>query len=179
MGDGNAGPLVAMTERPTIGGRAWPSVILSNREHEFSFALWCNSTLGLLCHWWKANKTQAGRGSTPVTGIPHIPTIDLRQLSDHQHQAARRFFERIADLRLLPFDQMDEDPHRAELDRGLLVEVLGLDAALCSQHGPLDLLRRQLASEPQVHGDKKTRIVFTESGETTVSREASRVGPGV
>ena len=64
--------VVAMTERPCIGGRAWPSVIL-DPDHEYAFALWCNSTLGLLLHWWTANKTQSGRGTTTVTGIPRHP----------------------------------------------------------------------------------------------------------
>ena len=39
--------IVAMTDRPCIGGRAWPSVIFENREHEYAFALWSDSTLGL------------------------------------------------------------------------------------------------------------------------------------
>ena len=39
-----------MTERPCIGGRAWPSVIFEKPEHEYAFALWCNSTLELLMH---------------------------------------------------------------------------------------------------------------------------------
>ena len=48
--------IVAMTERPCIGGRAWPSVIFEKPEHEYAFALWCNSTLGLLMHWWVATR---------------------------------------------------------------------------------------------------------------------------
>ena len=54
--------IVAMTERPCVGGRAWPSVIFQNPDHEYPFALWCNSTLGLLLHWWVANKTQSRQG---------------------------------------------------------------------------------------------------------------------
>ena len=71
-----------------IGGRAWPSVIFENPEHEYAFALWCNSTLGLLLHWWTANKTQSGRGTTTVTAIPHIPTLDVRSLTAEQHARA-------------------------------------------------------------------------------------------
>lgn len=64
--------IVAMTPEPALGGRAWPSVVFADASHEFSFALWCNSTLGLLCHWWMSNKTQEGRGTTTVTSIPAI-----------------------------------------------------------------------------------------------------------
>ena len=161
--------IVAMTERPAIGGRAWPSVILRDQEHEYAFALWCNSTLGLL-HWWTANKTQAGRGTTTVTAIPRIPALDVRSLSPRQHEAAREAFEALRGARFLPFDQIDEDPARAELDRRLLLDVLGLPPALCEDGGPLALLRRKLAAEPQIHGGKRTRVVFEGGGERAERR---------
>ena len=155
--------IAAMTERPCVGGTAWPSVIFEDREHEYAFALWCNSTLGLLMHWWMANKTQSGRGRMTVTGIPNIPSLDTRALSAEQHNAAKDAFNAMRGLRFLPFDQIDEDPARAELDRRLLVDVLGLPESLCAENGPLDLLRRKLAREPQIHGEKKSRVVFDEA----------------
>ena len=162
--------IVAMTERPAIGGRAWPSVIFGDPEHEYAFALWCNSTLGLLLHWWTANKTQNGRGTTTVTAIPLIPALDVRALSPTQHEAAREAFEALRGVRFLPFDQIDEDPARAELDRRLLLDVLGLPPALCEDGGPLALLRRKLAAEPQIHGGKRTRVVFEGGGERAERR---------
>ncbi len=165
--------VVATTEQPSIGGRAWPTVIFEDRSHELTFALWCNSTLGLLCHWWMSNKTQAGRGTTTVSGLPSMSTLDLRALSATQHEAASRAFAALSSERFLPFDQMDEDPARTTLDRCLIVDVLGLDPSLCAVGGPLDRLRRKLAAEPQVHGDKQTRLVFTETGEDSVRRGSS------
>ena len=162
--------IAAMTERKCIGGRGWPSFIFSDTAHEYAFTLWCNSSLGLLLHWWLSNKTQGGRGSTPITSIPNIPTLDTRTLTDDQHAAAREAFEAMRELRFLPFDQIDEDPARAELDRRLLVDVLGLPASLCEPGGPIDLLRRKLAQEPQIHGGKKSRVVFTDDGEKTERR---------
>ena len=156
--------LVAMTERPCIGGMAWPSVQFGNPDHEYAFSLWCNSTLGLLMHWWVANKTQSGRGTLTVTGIPNIPTLNLLTLTDEQIAAAKAVFEELKERRFLPFDQIDEDPARAELDRRLLVDVLGLPESLVAPDGPIDLLRRKLAREPQIHGGKKTRVVFYEGG---------------
>ena len=158
--------IVAMTEQPSIGGRAWPSVVFADREHEFVFSLWCNSTLGLLCNWWMSNKTQAGRGCVTVTSIPLITAIDARALNTAQYRNAKNAFESLSKERLLPFDQINEDPVRAAIDRSLLVDVLGLNPALCSDRGPLDMLRRKLSAEPQIHGNKQTRVVFTEDGET-------------
>ncbi len=166
--------IVAMTERPCIGGTAWPSVIFEDANHEYAFSLWCNSTLGLLMHWWVSNKTQSGRGRTTVTGIPNIPTLDVRTLTDEQTAAAKSAFEDLSQEWFLPFDQIDEDPARAELDRRLIVDVLGLPESLCEPNGPIDLLRRKLAREPQIHGGKKTRVVFhrmPSSGEVTEGKQ--------
>ena len=162
--------VVAMTDRPCIGGRAWPSVVFARRDDEYAFSLWCNSTLGLLLYWWSSNKSQSGRGTVTVTSIPNIPTLDTRALTDERHAAAREAFEAMRELRFLPFDQIDEDPARAELDRRLLVDVLGLPASLCEPDGPIDLLRRKLAREPQIHGGKKSRVVFTDDGEKSQRR---------
>ena len=156
--------IVAFTERPCIGGAAWPSVIFENPDHEYAFSLWCNSTLGMLMHWWVANKTQSGRGRTTVTGIPNIPTFDVRTLTDEQVDAAKEVFEHLRERRFLPFDQIDEDPTRAELDRRLLVDVLALPESLIEPDGPIDLLRRKLSREPQIHGGKKTRWCFAKVG---------------
>ena len=170
--------IVAMTERPTLGGRAWPSVIFNDPEREYAFALWCNSTLGLLLHWWSSNKTQSGRGTTTVTGIPNISTLDIRTLTPEQHAAARTAFTAMHERWFLPFDQIDEDPARAELDRRLLVDVLGLPESLCAEHGPMDLLRRKLVQEPQIHGGKRSRVVFNEAvdahGNTTATEHNER-----
>jgi len=85
-------------------------------------------------------------------------------------QSPREAFEALADERLLPFDQINEDPARAELDRRLLVDVLGLSPQLCAPGGPMERLRTKLAAEPQIHSDKRTRVVFTDDGEIAAPR---------
>ena len=100
-----------------------------------------------------------------MTGIPKIPTLDVRTLTDEQKASAKTAFEALQERRFLPFDQIDEDPARAELDRRLLEDVLGLPQTLCEADGPIDLLRRKLAREPQIHGGKQTRVVFYAEGD--------------
>ena len=162
--------IVAMTDQRALGGRAWPSVIFGDPRHEIAFALWGNSTLGLLCHWWMSNKSQSGRGTTTILSVPAIPVLDVKTLSDNQLERAVREFDATKDVRLLPFDQIDEDEARADIDRRLLVNVLGLPADLCEPDGPMEHLRRKLAVEPQIRGGKQTRLVFTENGEESVPR---------
>ena len=162
--------IVAMTTRRCIGGRAWPSITTADPAHDYALCLWCNSTLGLVLHWWVSNKSQDGRGTTPIATIPNIPTLDTRALTDEQHAEAKRQFDLLSDERFLPFDQIDEDPARAKLDRAILVDVLGLPESLVDDGGPIDLIRRKLAREPQIHGGKKSRVVFTDEGEKSVGR---------
>ncbi len=45
------------TPRPTIGGRSWLSIKLASEKHEKALALWANTTLGLMLHWWHSNKS--------------------------------------------------------------------------------------------------------------------------
>ena len=157
--------IVAITDDPCLGGRAWPSIRFEEERHMYAFALWSNSTMGLLMHWWRANKSQSGRGSIPLSGIGRIESINVRALQPEQHATAKRVFEELSSERFLPFDQIDEDLARAELDRRLLVEVLGLPGELCEPGGAMELLRRKLAAEPQIHGGKKTRIIFEDLDE--------------
>lgn len=162
--------IVCLTGVPSLGGRAWPTVLFDNPVHEYAFALWCNSTLGLLCHWWMANKSQDGRGTSTVTSIPTFGTLNLRRLSPEQHEAARAVFDGLQGCRFLPFDQIDEDESRALLDRSLIEDVLGLPRELCAPNGPLEKLRAKIAREPQIHSGKKSRVVFTPDGEHSVRR---------
>ena len=156
---------VVITERPCIGGQAWPTIRLHDEAHEAAFVLWSNSTLGLLMYWWRANKRQSGRGNIGVSSIPDVYTLDTRRLTAAQHERARSAYEALRNERFLPLNQIADDDVRAELDRRLLVDVLGLPDSLCQAGGLLDLIRHKLALEPQVHGGKKKRVVFTDDGE--------------
>jgi len=162
--------LVAFTELPSLGGRAWPSIRFSNPSHDFVFVLWCNSTLGLMCHWWMSNKSQSGRGSITKTSIPLLPVLDFAALSDEQINNARECCLRLSHQRLLPFNQINEDPVRAELDRLFFEQVMGLPADFCSPNGPMVRLRAKLAREPQIDGNKQTRIVFEGDHENEIPR---------
>jgi hypothetical protein len=162
--------IVATTEQPTLGGRAWPTIVFNNDDFVPVFSLWCNSTLGLLCHWWMSNKSQEGRGTSTGTSILLFPTLDLSKISAKQLKTAKDVFADLAKERFLPFDQIDEDAARAVLDRRLLVDIIGLPSSLCDASGPMELLRKKLAAEPQIHANKQSRLVFTEDGEQNVSR---------
>jgi len=143
------------TSRPTIGGRAWPSILLNSPDQEKVLTLWANSSLGLLLHWWHANKQQAGRGSIGVSALGSLPVLDISKLSKKALSKAVAIFDEMKSRELRPVNEIDRDSVRHEIDTRLCTEVLGLPAEIIAPDGPLALLRQKLALEPSIHGGKK------------------------
>lgn len=150
---------VMFTEQNAIGVNKLPNVFFDNKIHEYAWTLWCNSTFGLLCHWYQSGKQQQGRGVLSRATFDAMPTLDVRQLHDEALTTAERIFNELKDQKILPFNQMDEDPVRHELDRLLLSEVLGItEAERPDVHEGLALLRKMLSKEPSIDGEKKSKV---------------------
>ena len=153
----NSQPLaVAFTEEETIGGSAWPNVIFDDERFDYTFAVWANSTLGLLNFWWHSSLQQTGRARISIRLAETLPVLDLRALSDEQHATARQIFDEFRDLELKPAYIADIDPNREKLDRRVIRELLGFDESVF--HGVRNLTAKWCA-EPSVHGGKKRPIV--------------------
>ena len=148
----NSQPLaVAFTDRPSIGGRAWPNITFDNQRFDYAFSLWANSTLGLFCFWWHSSRQQPGRGITTIRSAESLPILDLRALTDAQLATAETAFNEFRDLELQPVYLADADPNRALLDRRVVCDLLGFDEQI------YDSVRRLSAAwclEPSVHGGK-------------------------
>ena len=149
----NSQPLsVAITDYPTIGGRAWPNVIFSDARFDYAFAIWGNSTLGLMSHWWHANKQVAGRGAISIRSAETLPVLDLRTLSAEQLRRAETIFDEFRDLQLQPAYLADADPNRALLDRRVVCDLLGFDE---ETYTAVRRLAAKWCAEPSVHGGKR------------------------
>ncbi|MBI4288880.1 MAG: hypothetical protein HY671_10680 [Chloroflexi bacterium] len=142
------------TSKRTIGGRAWPSISLNSPDQERALTLWANSSLGILLHWWHANKQQAGRGSIGVSALDSLPVLDVTALSPQSLSKAAAIFEDMKHGELRPVNEIDRDAVRAEIDARIATEVLGFPPELVMPDGPLALLRRKLALEPSIAGGK-------------------------
>ena len=70
-------------------------------------------------------------------------------------QKAHEIFAEFRHHPLLPANEAYQDPVRADLDRAVLVRLLGLSDGI---EDSLRLLRNQWCAEPSVHGGKDTRI---------------------
>ena len=75
---------MCLTPEKCLGGRAWPNIVPGDERHEIPLLLWCNSTLGLLMHWWKGTRQQMGRSNMTITAIPDLPVLDPRTLTQEQ-----------------------------------------------------------------------------------------------
>ena len=142
------------TSKKTIGGRAWPSIKLTTIEHEKALVLWGNSSLGLLLHWWHANKQQAGRGSIGISSLESLPVLDVTALSKEALTKAVAIFDDMKHKELKPMNEIAHDAVRTEIDTRLATEVLGFPPELVAPDGPLALLRQKLALEPSITGSK-------------------------
>jgi hypothetical protein len=139
------------TPRPAIGGRAWLSVRLSSPEHEKALVLWANTSLGLLQYWWHANKATSGRGTIAKSALHDLSVLDVTALTPEQVAEAAKLFDELSSEPLLPFNEIDQDAARQELDQKFGRRVLGLAESIFVA---LELLRKKLAQEPSIRGQK-------------------------
>ena len=147
--------LALVTATPSVGVNRIPNIAFENPQHEIAFALWCNSTLGLMCHWIHSGKQQSGRGILTLKTLATTPTLDVRELSDEVLANAESIFERMKHKRMLPVNECAHDAVRAELDRCLLTEVLGITSDNVLES--MQTLREMLCAEPSIHGGKKSK----------------------
>ena len=143
---------VAFTDRESIGGRVWPNVIFSDSMFDYAFAVWGNSTLGLLSYWWHSSRQQSSKASMTIRSAESLPVLDLRSLTDEQLLMAEMIFEEFRDKDLLPAYLADADPNRALLDRRVICDLLGFGEDI---YMAVRRLSAKWCAEPSVHGGKK------------------------
>ena len=149
----NSQPLaVAFTEQKSMGGRAWPNTFFPNERYDYAFAIWGNSTLGLLSYWWHANRQVAGRGDITVTSAETLPVLDFRTLTDDQLATAKAIFDEFRALDLKPAYLADADENRAHLDKRVVCDLLGFGEDV---YQAVRFLAAKWCAEPSVHGGKK------------------------
>lgn len=161
--------LVATTERTAMGGSAWTVLRHDDERVCKAFAIWANSTLGLITHWTQAGKQQQGRSRVQVGAIKQIPVPDLPKLASAQLDWAQRAFEQLKDRDLLPACQAHADETRKAIDQAAL-EILGLFETHTAVATPqqttqdesalrsINNLRVEFSREPQIHGNNRQAL---------------------
>ena len=151
----NSQPLAAcLTQRRSLGGRAWPNFRPKEISWEIPILLWANTTLGLMSFWWHGTRQQQGRSTVTISRLPGLLTLDARQLDARQIEQCDRIFEAFSRRQFLPANEAYRDEARHELDSEMLCRALGLNAAVLER---VETMREQWCREPSVHGGKGTR----------------------
>ena len=152
-----------ITPDSCLGGVAWPSFLLDQRDFETALAVWANTTLGLIGHWWVGTRQQSGRARLSIKKLPDLPTLDCRELTAQQLEALAGVFEDFSDRAFRPANEACHDETRQQLDEVVFCDVLELDQAAGMSReellSSLSVLRDQWCAEPSVHGDKRASLV--------------------
>ena len=142
---------VAFTEFESAGGRVWPNIIFDDARFDYAFCIWGNSTLGLLSYWWHSTRQQSSKATITIRVASSLSMLDLRALTDAQLATAQAIFDDFRDKELQPAYLADADPNRALLDRRVICDLLGFDAAV---YQGVRRLAAKWCAEPSVHGGK-------------------------
>ena len=168
--------LAGTTAQSALGGRAWTALRHEDAPVRKAFALWWNSTLGMVVHWTRGQRTQVGRSPTQIGALRKIPCPRLDKLSEAALNVAVHGFDTLAQEKLLPARDAAKDPVRRQID-GAVSQMFeaqkraeASERALRSQRVPdsasfLDsgignatrALRKLWCAEPSVHGRKRSQ----------------------
>ena len=142
-----------LTPRACLGGRAWPNVRLHEKSHDALVVLWANTTLGLLAFWWAGSRQQAGRAVLTVSTLRDLILVNPVLAGADTLNRARRVLHDFRYRLFRPASEAASDPARADLDRAVLVDVLGQPPKLLKA---VAAVRHAWSAEPSVHGGKRT-----------------------
>ena len=146
--------LAAMTEHEAMGGRAWNALENNDIRVCKAFALWANSTFGMMVHWTQGQRTQAGRSTTQIGALGQIPCPKLDKIGDDKLDLAADNFDELVSRKLSPACQAHADQTRQEIDAAV-VRMLGLPQGA---NETVDKLRFLWCSEPSVHGHNRQAV---------------------
>ena len=166
--------LVATTECAAMGGRAWAALRHDDERVCKSFALWANSTLGLIVQWTQGGKQQLGRSLVQVRAIPKIPVPNLSKLPCEALESAAHAFDDLCDCELRPACQAHADQSREAIDRAVLgmfgfLDFKAWQSVPENSEGRSGItqsitdLRNEFSAEPQIHGDNRQALRLLEA----------------
>ena len=142
--------LAAMTKRDVMGGRSWVALIHGDIRVCKAFALWANSTLGMISHWTQGQRTQAGRSTMRGGAMKRVPCPRLDMIDDAMLDLAAAEFDVLTSRRLRPAHGAHLDKARWEIDLAV-IKMLGLPEDAIEV---IEALRPLWCREPSIRGDK-------------------------
>ena len=161
--------LSASTPQPALGGSTWTALLHKDVRVRKAYALWWNSTLGMILHWTQGQRTQNGRSRTQIGALRKIPCPRLDRLSDAVLEVAAARFDALSNQALLPAKDAVEDPVRREIDAAVsnMLEIHKAQSAAEEEISLLtnpdsgianatEILRKLWCAEPSVYGQRRS-----------------------
>lgn len=139
--------VAATTARPAMGGNAWTVLMHGDVRVLRAAALWFNSTMGMLVHWTRGQRTHRGRSNTEMRALKEIPCPRFGELDGDILDGMAAAFERMAGEPLMPAGRAYEDPARRDIDAAA-AKMMGLPDGVLAE---LDKIRRLFCGEPTVN----------------------------
>ena len=128
--------------QPALSNVWWPFAPSGlDERHEKALTLWFNSTLGLILVTGHRTPTEGPWVQFKKPALQELPTLDVRQLTDHQLTILAGCYDAVAEEALLPLQSMATDANRGLIDRAFS-QAFSLP--------PLGGLRGLLAQEPVI-----------------------------
>lgn len=149
--------LAAMTKHNVLGGRAWVALKHDDIRVCRAFALWANSTLGMMARWTQGQRTQTGRSTMRGGAMEKVPCPRLDRIGDAMLDFAAVEFERLTSLRLRPAYHAHLDEARWGIDLAV-VKMLELPEDAIEV---IEALRLLWCQEPTIL-DKKPFVSLEE-----------------
>lgn len=132
-----------------MGGSTWTALAHDDLRVCKAFALWANSTFGMLVHWTRGQRTQAGRSRVQIGALARIPCPRLDTLSCVALNHAAAKFDELAPRQLSRAKDAHTDEARHEIDSAV-IDILDLPS--WADRVTADL-RSLWCQEPSVHGN--------------------------
>ena len=129
----------------------WSDVTCERGSFDYAFAVWGNSTLGLLSWWWHSSRQQSSKARLTIRSAESLTVLDFSKLTEDQLSTAKDIFNEFRDKELMPAYLADADPNRALLDRRVICDLLGFDQ---DTYHAVRRLSAKWCAEPSVHGGK-------------------------
>ncbi|MCY4309926.1 MAG: hypothetical protein OXC54_01210 [Rhodospirillaceae bacterium] len=145
--------LAPMTAHDAMGGRAW--TVLEHDDFRVckAFALWANSTAGMIVHWTQGQRIHAGRSTTQIVALGQILCTRLDGLPDAALDRSAAIFDELAARQLSSACQAHADETRRDIDSAI-VEILALP------DGTGEAIEALRCREPSVHGQNREALAI-------------------
>ena len=143
-----------LTTQKVIGGQAWPAFICEDQRWNEPIVLWMNTTIGLISFWLKGTRQQGGRSRLVSRSLYELAVYNVQSFTNKQFTQAKRIFNKFAKMDMLQANCAFRDPVRIDLDKAVLVDLLGLPEEIMES---LELLRKKWCHEPSLHLSEKAR----------------------